>query len=403
MMELRPVLQRTVQHLVGPRTEAVGAPGRLDAPPDLSKFYRANGQHTPGPEDEPEPHGAPMDASISAAPHVFGFDAGLILSLEEIQSFKTNGFLVKRGFLPHPKVSAAQEAVWDILEGAPLDEVPDTLQLPPTGVSRADRATWMDAHTRWPAPDLLGQAIATNQPHASTTWRSAVSLTGTPYESPDGNAQRAPSARSSSSPSWQICALGSQAWMLDLLPQDKGVRHVATQLLGRLRRSHRARGIYAVFPTSTPPHPLAPHTDRVCQQLNVATYLEDVPPGGGGFTVWPGSHLILSKGHTSQSNWSPNLEFRPLLNLVKCTIQPVELCGKPGDVIFWHGRLAHSVGRHSGDEVRIAAFADFQQDRSVLDDEAHQFLGQYEWWHTASALFQRDRPSSDGVWAGWPI
>ena len=91
------MLQRTVQHLMGPRTEAVGAPGRLDAPPDLSKFYRANGQHTPGPEDEPEPHGAPMDASISAAPHVFGFDAGLILSLEEIQSFKTNGFLVKRG------------------------------------------------------------------------------------------------------------------------------------------------------------------------------------------------------------------------------------------------------------------------------------------------------------------
>jgi hypothetical protein len=278
---------------------------------------------------------------VSAAPHTPEFGADVVLSTEEVRSFKANGFLVKQGLLPLCKVGAALDAVWDVLEGERLEGVPDALQLPPSGVARGDRASWMDAHTRWPAPDLLEMgAPERNQPHASTSWRSAPALAGTPYEAPDGNAQRAPSARSSLSPSWQICALGSEEWMLDLLPRDVGVRQVATQLLGpRLRPSHRARGIYAVFPTSAPPHPLGPHTDRVCQQLNAATYLADVQPGGGAFTAWPGSHLLMSKGHADQSNWSPTMEFRPLLNQVKRTIQPVELCGKQGTYQSAHPSL----------------------------------------------------------------
>ena len=48
------------------------------------------------------------------------------------------------------------------------------------------------------------------------------------------------------------------------------------------------RGVYSIFPSSDPPKPLGPHTDRIAQQLNCATYLMDVPPGGAPFTVWPG-------------------------------------------------------------------------------------------------------------------
>jgi hypothetical protein len=322
---------RVLQHLAPPtlsRHAAAASVGIDDD--DLSGFYVAHGQQTPGPPHEPELHGAPMAASVGATPHVSGFGPDPILSPEEIASFKANGFLVKQRLVEPSKVAAALDTVWDVFEGHKIADVPDQLQLPPSGVSRGDKASWMDAHTRWPAPDLLGQEIARNQPHGSTTWRRASALAGTAFEAPDGNAQRAPSSRSASSPSWQICALGSAKWMLDLLPQDEAVRRVAVRLLGRVRPSHRVRGIYAVFPTTAPPSPLGPHMDRVCQQLNAATYLDDVSAGGGAFTVWPGSHLIMSKGHRDQSNWSPTMQFRPLLRHVRRTIQPVELCGKQG-------------------------------------------------------------------------
>ena len=121
--------------------------------------------------------------------------------------------------------------MWDVLEGGPIEGVPEALQMPPSGVSRSDRGSWMNAHTRWPAPDLLGSTPGPGS-HASTTWATADALKGTAYEAADGNAQRAPSSRSNLAPNWQICALGTAPWLLDLLPRDTAVRSVAAQLLG---------------------------------------------------------------------------------------------------------------------------------------------------------------------------
>jgi hypothetical protein len=323
------VLRRTLLHM---------APA--GSPAGLSGFYHAEGQNTPAPPgtppDEPELHGGALEG-VGATPYSGGFSAEATLTPEEVESFKANGFLVKRGILAQRKVEAVLDRVWDVLEGAPIAGVPEALQLPPSGVSRADRASWMDAHMRWPAPDFLGTAPESGS-HASTTWAAAAALRGTAYEAAEGNAQRAPSARSSIAPSWQICALGTEPCLLDLLPRDVAVRGVATQLLGPdLRSTPRVRGVYAVFPSTAPAKPLGPHTDRIAQQLNCATYLDDVPPGGAPFTVWPGSHLIMSQGHRDQANWFPTQKFRPLLEQVRRTIAPLELVGDKGDVIFWHG------------------------------------------------------------------
>ena len=427
------VLRRTLEHLA-PVTPAATtcAPTR-----DLSAFYHAVGQQTPAPAgagpDEVEVHGVALPATVSAAPYVGGFGSAVPLTGAEIEAFKTQGFFVKRGLLPLGKVEAALEKVWDHLEGAPIPGVPAALQLPPSGVSRADKASWMDAHSRWPAPDLLGSTPAPGS-HASTTWEAAAALRGTEYEAAAGNAQRAPSSRSNGAPNWQICSLGTAPWLVNLLPNDPGVRAIASQLLSpNLRPTSRVRGVYCVFPSSDSPRPLAPHTDRICQQLNAATYLDDVAPGHGAFTVWPKSHSIVSQGHVGQANWHPTEAFRPLLSQVRSTIRPVELPAKKGDVIFWcaplltsrclgteslsaktpqtsfcgrccrHGRLVHTVGRHSGDTVRIACFCDFQEDRPVLGKQEHEALGQFEWWHTAVGLFEDDRPASDGLWKGWAI
>ena len=70
--------------------------------------------------------------------------------------------------------------------------------------------------------------------------------------------------------------------------------------------------------------------------------------------------------------------------------------------IFWHGRMAHSVGQHRGSKVRIGVPCDFQQDRPLLQPEHHAALGQWEWW-TPTRIFADDRPASEGLWKGWAI
>ena len=59
-----------------------------------------------------------------------------------------------------------------------------------------------------------------------------------------------------------------------------------------------ARGLYVTLPGSTPhenPYPAA-HSDGSCygnMRLQMMAYLEDVPPNGGAFTVWKGSHVRI--------------------------------------------------------------------------------------------------------------
>ena len=201
----------------------------------------------------------------------------------------------------------------------------------------------------------------------------------------------------------QICGLGSADWLIDFLPEDRNARAVAQQLLGGdLKPSRRVRGLYSVFPSSEVPKPLGPHTDRVSHQLGGFAYLDRVPAGGGGFTIWPGSHKRVAPGFNSQSNWDPNEKLGPLLAEVVADTTPLELCGSGGMVVFWHGRLVHSVGQHRGDGVRLAVPCDWQQVRPVLEMEEHAALGQYEWW-CPTEIFVDDRKASDGMWTGWAI
>ena len=221
----------------------------LSGGPDLSRYFHAEGMKTPGDEHFPAvPYGA------QATPFTGGFGPAPTLTADEISFFKTNGFLVKRSLIPRAKVAAGVDRVWRHLEGAPIPGVPEALQLPsPSGVLRDRPESWIDAHKRWPAPDLL-QARTVGGSHASTTWEVADSLRGTPYEAPGGNGQRAPSSRNNHSPSWQICGLGDAPWLIDLVPDDERVQAVARQLLGgALRKTQRVRGLYSIFPSRYAP------------------------------------------------------------------------------------------------------------------------------------------------------
>ena len=180
-------------------------------------------------------------------------------------------------------------------------------------------------------------------------------------------------------------------------------------LLGELRPSSRTRGVYALFPTTSADdeesrivRALGPHTDQVCQQLNACAYLDDVPPRGGGFTVYPGSHRIMHRAHRLAANWSPLPTFRDAMRQVVAEIEPFELAGRKGDVIFWHGRTVHSAGAHLSRDIRWALFADFTHDRETLSDEEHRDAGLYEWFKDAK-LFRADHEAGEDMWQGWRL
>lgn len=308
--------------------------------------------------------------------------AGEALSRAEIDFFLEHGFVVKRGLIASDALDAALDRVWSYL----LDRVP-VARGSAWSLSREDRTTWLDP--QWaPMPPPAKSGLYQG--------RQRIVYSGAAVKLHD---------------------LGDADYLLDLVPNNPDVRCVAEALLGDdLRPSQRTRGVYAVFPTtplpttSPPAAPpsgvsgaaLGPHTDQVCQQLNACAYLDDVAPRNGGFTVYPGSHRILFQAHRTEANWSPLPTYRDAMRQVVANIEPVELVGDKGTVIFWHGRTVHSAGIHLGSDIRWAVFADFMRKGDVLTAEEHKHAGQFEWFKDAK-LLRHDPAVSDDMWRGWKV
>ena len=332
----------------------------------------------------------PQPSVVYRAPRLVA--PGVAVSAAEVEFFVTNGFLVKHGLLEETATNLMLDRAWAHL----LDRVPR-------------RAGWLlkrEVPSTWPDPQWAPVPPTPKAgPHAG---RLRVEHIGTTVKLHD---------------------LGSAADLLRLVPNNPAVREVAAALLGELRPSSRTRGVYAVFPRAAaqsggPPAEavaaaLTPHTDRVCQQLNVCVYLDDVPPRNGGFTLYPGSHRAMFRAHRYHANWSPTPSYRAAVAQVVATTQPVELTAAKGDAIFWHGRCVHSAGAHFGDRVRWAIFGDFTHDRPTLTDDEHRAVGQFEWFKDAK-LFREDalvssaEHSTDGtpaachadmrqMWRGWRL
>ena len=303
---------------------------------------------------------------------------GVIVSDAEIEFFKENGFLFKRHLIDREATADALDRAWQSL----------TETVPP-----AEGSSWQ---------------LQRDNPE---TWRTPQWSTLPPADSSgpfEGRQRTAVHGRTV-----KMHEIGDQQYLLNLVPNNPKIREIARSLLAdNLKRSERTRGVYALFPTKRLSaeevekrlngSSLGPHTDRVCQQLNVCVYLDDVPPRSGGFTVYPGSHRIMFQAHRYEANWSPTDSFSDAMQEVVRKITPVEFVGNQGDVVFWHGRTVHSAGVHIGDSIRWAVFADFTEDREILDADAHRAMGLYEWFKDAK-MFKSDREVSDDMWRSWRL
>ena len=300
---------------------------------------------------------------------------GETVSVAELDFFREYGFLVKKALLDPDKLEPALDRIWTHL----LTEVPVKPGSAWT-LSREDKQTWKDPEWAEMPPHPVDGPFQGR--HPIEHMRRVVKLHD----------------------------LGSENYILELLPNDPRVREVAETILSRdLRVSTRVRGVYIVFPSESAAKELddnvrflGPHTDQVCQQLNACGYLEDVNPRNGGFTVYPGSHKRMFRAHRYEANWSPLSSFRDTLKDVAETIEPYEIVAEQGSVVFWHGRTVHSVGIHLGADIRWALFADFTQNQPILTDEEHKDVNQYEWFKDAK-LFRSDELAGEDMWRSWRL
>jgi ectoine hydroxylase-related dioxygenase (phytanoyl-CoA dioxygenase family) len=101
----------------------------------------------------------------------------------------------------------------------------------------------------------------------------------------------------------------------------------------------------------------------------VVLYLSDVSPGGGGFTVWPGSHHVMAKHHGSLGDKDRLPTFDHAVDSVGASTQPVEVSGPTGTVVFWHQRIVHTAGINTSKTVRHATLCDFKNERFLAAAE----------------------------------
>ena len=237
------------------------------------------------------------------------------LSPEDIAFFKREGYLVKREVLDPGLMARATDRMWEAA---------------PAGIDRNAPETWVGAF-----PEQRG--------------------------------------------AWKFREPAEEDWMVRLLLADPSVLHMAEQLLGagNLAQTEHIRGIYATFPEGDIPEtPTHGHVDRHPFHLGVVGYLDHVGPGGGGFTVWPESHLTFYYDFRSHVKFEPTERHEQ--NVSAFRKRPgVACCGGPGDIVFWHHRIMHTAGHNRSNRVRLAVLGDFK--RRDLDETMEEPPDQNMW------------------------
>ena len=200
---------------------------------------------------------------------------------------------------------------------------------------------------------------------------------------------------------WQIRSIGTKELLINLVFSEV-LKNLAEQFLGKdtlippiiggktmglhgaawpggpvdpALDNQGARGIYATLPYgNSTKEPDICHTDGHPFNLSLVGLIDDVPPNGGAFKVWPGSHKRLYPTFQMQYD-QPRIPYYEHLPSFKGIIHsseyekeiqkimedttPVDCWGSKGDVIIWHHRLAHMAGHNYSNKIRFSVLYDF--------------------------------------------
>ena len=249
------------------------------------------------------------------------------LNRDDISFFEENGYLIKRGVLDPESMARAVKQMWNNLPPPLVKDKPET---------------WVG-------------------PFATTV------------DEPDSHRHNFV---------WRFRAPGREAWMIHMLATNPTVWNMVEQLLGTdtLEMPERIRGIYCVLTEGdAPERPLTCHVDAHPFHLGIVGYIDDVGPEGGGFTVWPGSHKTFYYDYSSQYANEKKASYDINREAIDKKGGFVDCHGKAGDIVFWHHRIGHSVGRNRSNRIRQAVLYDFKKKDINLDE-----------------------PPCDDMWRDWP-
>ena len=151
------------------------------------------------------------------------------------------------------------------------------------------------------------------------------------------------------------------------------------------------RGLYCTLPNSPPPleNFRGAHSEALFEthwRLQIAAYIDDLPSGAGGLTLFPGSHQRIwdhwaqvHRGVPPPDEWDGYTA--PPLPEIKADTDPVETCGPAGSVVLWHANLTHMAGQNTlPAAIRQATIYAFAKTPESVTDEVVKSDPQGDLW-----------------------
>ena len=147
------------------------------------------------------------------------------------------------------------------------------------------------------------------------------------------------------------------------------------------------RGLYCTLPNSPPPRAgyASAHAEALYDthwRLQIAAYIDDLPPHAGGLTLWPGSHRRIWDHWEAVHRDTPPPAVpegtpewdgytSPPLAAIKADTEPLVTEGPVGSVVLWHANLLHMAGQNTlSDVIRQATIYAFAKTPESVGDGA---------------------------------
>ena len=272
-----------------------------------------------------------------------------LLTEEELSFFKRYGYLIKRRALDAELCERVLDRMWRSAPAGVRRDDPETWR-PIARDASSDDALLVQQDTRWQL-----RSASTEQDLIDLVYSAQMVLWA---EQLLGNGTlRPPKVGGKPMGSW------GPAWPGGPVDPQLG---------------EGVRGIYATLPADDAAGTLEDHlhTDGHPFHVGVVGLIDDCPPNGGAFRIWPGSHRRFYPLFPMQYDQAriPFYEHMPSFKglihppeylaevaAVEADTPPVDCHGARGDVVFWHHRLGHMAGHNTARPrgIRQAVLYDF--------------------------------------------
>ena len=319
------------------------------------------------------------------------------LTAAQIAQFKRDGMLVLPGVLDLDLCRQARDQMWDLIaEYRP-------------SMKRDDSATWLPfteeetaSHQR---PEIGGDPYFTGRGHRLYTrngaeellldlapralWTVAEQLLGEgevvwPAGIDESGMTTGPCLLTEKTVKGMVVHLGPTAEQWTGRPTGKTEQLRLPKTGPVWSTGQGTRGLYCTLPNSPAPPDNFPgaHAEAMYDtpwRLQIAAYIDDLPPAAGGLTLWPRSHQRIwdywEAMHRETPPGDPNaprMDARttPPIPEIKADTPPVMTHGPVGSVVLWHANMLHMVGQNSSNDViRQATIYAFAKTPESVPDE----------------------------------